>query len=548
MTDTRDITGKNRIFTGQDSIRFPKGTTGQRNGSPTAGDFRFNTTLNLGEYYDGTNWKSIDAPPTITQVSVDGRTAGTTQVIDRTDSSSSGVATIVISGSLFDTTNSIVTFVPTGGSGSTVNTQSITRDSVSQITCTVTRSDFIEAGDPYDVKVTNGSGLAATLGAALDVNVPPAFATAADTNLGAMAAGASDFSGLTTAAATDADGDTVTHSISAGSLPPGVSINSNGTFTGTVGAGVAGNDYTFTVSATDGNYAAVTRQFVISGAADAVDAEYTTPGTYTYTVPTGVNSVSVVCVGAGGGGGNQNSGQGGGGGALAYRNSISVTPGQTATVVVGSGGGVSGTNGTAGGSSSFTYGGTATTAGGGGGGQGIVESGGSGGAGGTRSGTSTGGGNGGAGGQDPANYGGPGGGGAGGYSGNGGQGATFSGSGATSGNAGSGGGGGGGGKGGQSEIGGGGGGGVGFYGQGTNGSGGSGSGSGGGSSQGGFGGSGGPNGSGSGGNTGGAGGAKGGGCGGSQSTGQTSTGGHGAVRIVYHPSGAAFPSTNVGDV
>ena len=310
MTDTRDITGKNRRFTGTDSIRFPKGTTGQRNGSPTAGDFRFNTTLNLGEYYDGTNWKSIDAPPTITQVSVDGRSASTSQVIDRDESSNAGVGTFVISGSLFDTTNSVVTFVPTGGSGSVVSTTSITRDSVSQITCTATRADFIEAGAPYDVKVTNGSGLAATLGAAIDVNTQPTFATSADTNLGSIAAGASDFSGLTTAAATDADGDTVTHSISAGSLPPGVSIQSAGTFTGTVGAGVAGNNYTFTVSATDGNFAAVTRQFVITGAADAVDAEYTTPGTYTYTVPAGVNAVSVVCVGAGGGGGNQNSGQG----------------------------------------------------------------------------------------------------------------------------------------------------------------------------------------------------------------------------------------------
>ena len=78
MTDTRDITGKNRIFTGQESIRFPKGTSGQRSGSPTAGDFRFNTTLNLGEYYDGANWKSIDAPPTITQIQVDGRSAAST--------------------------------------------------------------------------------------------------------------------------------------------------------------------------------------------------------------------------------------------------------------------------------------------------------------------------------------------------------------------------------------------------------------------------------------------------------------------------------------
>ena len=61
MADTRDITGKNRIFTGTDSIRFPKGTTAQRNGSPTSGDFRFNTTTNLGEYYDGSNWKSVEA-------------------------------------------------------------------------------------------------------------------------------------------------------------------------------------------------------------------------------------------------------------------------------------------------------------------------------------------------------------------------------------------------------------------------------------------------------------------------------------------------------
>ena len=91
MTDTRDITGKNRRFTGTDSIRFPKGTTGQRNGSPTAGDFRFNTTLNLGEYYDGSNWKSIDAPPTITQVSVDGRSASTSQVIDRYECSNACV-------------------------------------------------------------------------------------------------------------------------------------------------------------------------------------------------------------------------------------------------------------------------------------------------------------------------------------------------------------------------------------------------------------------------------------------------------------------------
>jgi hypothetical protein len=64
---------------------------------------------------------------------------------------------------------------------------------------------------------------------------------------------------------------------------------------------------------------------------------YSSPGTYTWVAPDDVTSVSVVCVGGGGGGGG-GYGPGGGGGALAYRNNISVTPGQTYTVVVGAGG------------------------------------------------------------------------------------------------------------------------------------------------------------------------------------------------------------------
>jgi hypothetical protein len=547
MADSRDITGKNRKFKGTSGIVLPKGTTAERASTET-GEIRYNTTTNLAEYYNGTDWKPIDSPPTITNFTIDG---GSTVTSGAIDSGEAGDATIVVNGSLFDTTAGTIVFEPEAG-GSNVTVQTITRTSANQFTVTVTRGDFAEANDPYAIKLTNGSGLAATLASAIDVNAPPAFSTAADTNLGLVLQGDTDFTGLTTAAATDPDGDTVTHSISAGSLPPGMSINSNGTFSGTVGSVSAGTNYTFTVSATDGNYT-VTRQYIIGIAAAAVDAEYTTPGTYTYTVPAGVNSISVVCIGAGGGGGNQNSGQGGAGGALAYRNSISVSAGDTATVVVGSGGGLTGVNGVPGGSSSFEYSGTTTTAGGGGGATGNgPESLGSGGTGGTPSGTYDGGGNGGAGGTDPGNYGGPGGGGAGGYSGNGGAGASpSSGSGPTGGSSGSGGGGGGGGKGGQTEAGGGGGGGVGFYGQGSNGSGGSGAGTattavgngGGGGSGGGTGG----NGSHSPGR-GGDGGAYGGGHGGSQSTQQSGSGANGAVRVIWHPSGASFPSTNVGDV
>lgn len=67
------------------------------------------------------------------------------------------------------------------------------------------------------------------------------------------------------------------------------------------------------------------------------ETSFTTPGTYSWTVPTDVFSISVVTVGGGGGGGNVVAG-GGGGGALAYVNHISVTPGETLTVGVGTSG------------------------------------------------------------------------------------------------------------------------------------------------------------------------------------------------------------------
>jgi hypothetical protein len=63
--------------------------------------------------------------------------------------------------------------------------------------------------------------------------------------------------------------------------------------------------------------------------------EYTIPGTYTWTAPTGVSTVSIVAVG-GGAGGYANSG--GAGGELRYINNVSVNPGQSYEVKVGGGG------------------------------------------------------------------------------------------------------------------------------------------------------------------------------------------------------------------
>ncbi|OBQ55055.1 choice-of-anchor D domain-containing protein [Tamlana sp. s12] len=80
--------------------------------------------------------------------------------------------------------------------------------------------------------------------------------------------------------------------------------------------------------------------------------EYNTPGTYTYTVPTGIMSIKVETWGAGGAGASttnnpEQRGAGGGGGAYAS-STLTVAPGDTYTVVVGAGGyGTIGATGTA---------------------------------------------------------------------------------------------------------------------------------------------------------------------------------------------------------
>jgi len=274
--------------------------------------------------------------------------------------------------------------------------------------------------------------------------------------------------------------------------------------------------------------------------------EFTTAGTYSWTVPVNVSSVSVVAIG-GGAGGRPGNRQGGGGGGLAWANRIPVNPGQSYTVVVGSGG----ASATAGGSSYFigtnvvwgeggqipdgsqssfsAAGNTYTTELGGRGGNFFAAN---------IYGTSGGGAGGGSGGvliSGPSFWvnASSGGGGAGGYSGTGGGGGGGSmiqsaGSAAT----GSGGGGGGGGVT-QPGWGGGGGGGVGIYGRGADGAGG-------GQNAGGPGGSGGTTGGNPSGSTPGAGGVYGAGGGGAGSTGAGGVGGSGAVRIIWGPD-RSFP-------
>lgn len=117
-------------------------------------------------------------------------------------------------------------------------------------------------------------------------------------------------------------------------------------------------------------------------------AVFGTPGLNTWTIPPGVSSITITCIGAGGAGGgagnNSNtSGGGGGGGASVTVSNYAVTPGQTVSLNIGSGGtGVSNGTGNAGGATFAAYSSTTfiSAAGGSGGTKAANGAGGAGGA------------------------------------------------------------------------------------------------------------------------------------------------------------------------
>ena len=318
-------------------------TTTQRNAlsGVKKGQFIFNETVNLAQYWDGSAWKSIDSPPTINNFTLDGGSAVTSATID---DEAAGNATIVINGSNFDITAGAVTFEPET-SGSTVNVQSLVRNSVNQFTVTVTRNNFNEANGPYTLKLTNGSGLAGSLSGAITADdAAPAFAQAA----GSLGTAYNSVSATFDGSATDADGDTITYSISAGSLPNGLSINSStGSITGTP-SGNSDGTFTFTVSAAT-TTATSTRQFTITIATLPSGGTVSTSGGYryhaftssaTFTVSSGFTpNIEIFMMGAGGGGGSWVPAGGGAGGCVNLDTPASLsTAAQVYTVTIGAGG------------------------------------------------------------------------------------------------------------------------------------------------------------------------------------------------------------------
>jgi hypothetical protein len=236
MTKARDIADfkfENITDTGTEGTRVATGTNAQR--GSTTGQLRFNTDTGLAEYYTGTAFKSIDAPPTVSSIDV-------TEV----DSQAGGNQTIVITGSGFNS-GATVTFV--GASGTDFNASTVTVDSDTQITAVAPKASFLNAQEPYGVKVVNTSGLSATLASQINVDTSPSWSTAS----GTLATISDTATGThATVSATDADGDTVVYSETTSVLSSaGLSLNSStGAISGDPTDVLSSTTNTFTLRAT----------------------------------------------------------------------------------------------------------------------------------------------------------------------------------------------------------------------------------------------------------------------------------------------------------
>lgn len=238
----------NPVTGGVKSMTVPVGTTAERPASPAVGMLRYNTDLGVMEQYTSSGWMAIAAAPGVSGI-------GTASVAENADQ------TIIINGSNF-TSSVTVKFV--GNNGTEYTPTTTTRNSSSQITCTFTgAARLLQNNEPYDVKITNNTGLTSTLENVLDVNAPPAFSTAA--NLGSFW---ENLAMSFTVSASDPDGSGITYSwgsvagnggtgYGSGSIVSPTLNATSGAVTGTAPNVTSNTVVNLTICATDGSSAAL---------------------------------------------------------------------------------------------------------------------------------------------------------------------------------------------------------------------------------------------------------------------------------------------------
>lgn len=239
MSNRRDFSKKNPAFTGVIGAVVPGGTTAERAGSPVEGTVRYNSDLGLAEFYTSTGWAAVAPPPTVSSIS------GT--INEDTNS------TLTITGSGFDA-GAVVSIE--GAAVSNVS-RALTTTFVNsgELTAATNASSVAYVGNAgFDVKVTNTTGLSATLTPAGTVDRDPVWSTSSGSR---GTYGDREGSINVAHSASDPDGTSVTYSVVSGSIPSGTSLNSStGAITGDP-TDVGGNTTSsYTLRATSNGYSA----------------------------------------------------------------------------------------------------------------------------------------------------------------------------------------------------------------------------------------------------------------------------------------------------
>jgi len=246
-----DVSFENISDTGTEGTKVASGTTAQR--GSTTGQWRFNSTTGFFEGRGASEFSTLEPTPTVTSVD-DGEV----------DSGAGGNQTIVITGTNF-TSGAVATFV---GSSASFNASTTTIDSATQITAVAPKSSFLNAQEPYKVKVTSATGVAGTSATGLiSVDNTPSWQTAS----GSLGSVTENSNANFSVSATDPDSDTVAYSETTSVLSgAGFSLNSStGAITGTANAVSSDTTSTFTLRAT-ANGKTTDRQFSIITADEGI--------------------------------------------------------------------------------------------------------------------------------------------------------------------------------------------------------------------------------------------------------------------------------------
>ena len=324
----------NIVDAGTEGTRVATGTTAQR--GSTTGQWRYNTTTGFFEGRSTSGaFLTLEPSPIVTSVD-------DTEV----DSGGGGNQTIVITGTNF-TSGSIASFV---GTTASFNATATTINSLTQITAVVPKSSFLNAQEPYKVKVTSAQGLAGISASGLiNVDNTPTWTTSAG-SLGSIAENATG--NHFTVAASDPDGDTIAYSLQSGGLA-GLSLNSSsGVISGDPTNVSSDTTNSFNLRATAGSKTAdrafsyITTNLVTGSG--GIETTYTSGGTayrsHTFLsngtfILNETKALDFIIVAGGGAGGKDSEGDGGGGGA---GGAIVLTNQSTSTnsysIVIGNGG------------------------------------------------------------------------------------------------------------------------------------------------------------------------------------------------------------------